>query len=272
MGKTIAYQGTRASFSEMAIERYFGTDAEPLGKVTFDAVFESLTAGEANFAALPIENSLIGPIFENIDLIVQNEIAVVGEVRLPIEHCLVGKKGQALEGIKRVYSHTKALAQCTCFFEKHPWMEPIVHFDTAGAARDIALSEEWNSAAIGSRKTAEVYPLEILKTHLEDEPSNTTRFLVLKKKENGIEKNDGTKASLLFTLQHVPGTLARVLKALANRDVNLVQIISRPIKEKPFEYLFFVDILFSGNIEEILSVLKRETQTLKLLGTYAPDQ
>jgi prephenate dehydratase len=268
MQKKIAYQGTKASFSEMAILRYFGQCVEPIGKVTFEEVFDSLAKAEVDFAVLPVENSLIGPIFENFDLIAGQDVSVVAEVCLQIEHCLVGKKGQQIEQIRKVYSHPKALAQCTGFFQTHPWLEPVVHFDTAGAVRDMGLSGDLGLAAIGSKKTAEVYNLEILRSNLEDDASNTTRFWVLKKGSEA--EGRGGKCSLLFTLKHVPGALAEVLSVLANCGVNLTQIVSRPIREKPFEYLFFVDIVFSEGIEETMEALRSKTQTLKLLGHYEP--
>lgn len=272
MRKKIAYQGTRASFSEMAIQKFFSEDVECVGKVTFEDVFATLEKGEVELAALPVENTLIGPIVENFDLFSRYEITVVGELCLPIEHCLVGRKGQKLEEIKKVYSHPKALAQCVGFFREHPWMEPMLHYDTAGAVKQIADLDNPQLAAIGSRKTAEVYQLEILKTHLEDDKSNTTRFLFLKQgalKET--QKKEG-KCSLLFTLKHVPGALAAVLTTLAEQGVNLTQIVSRPIREKPFEYLFFVDILFSEKVsmEKVLELMRNQTEMLKLLGLYEP--
>jgi prephenate dehydratase len=270
--KKIAYQGTKASFSEMAIEKFFGGGIEAIGKITFEDVFKSLESGDVDLAALPIENSLIGPIFENFDLFARHEATIVGEVCLPIEHCLVGRKGQKVEEIKKVYSHPKALAQCTGFFQTHPSAEPTLHFDTAGAVREVAERGELHSAAIGSRKTAEVYGLEILKEHLEDDKSNTTRFLFLKKGNQSDMQQKAGKCSLLFSLKHVPGALARVLNILAEHQLNLMQIVSRPIREKPFEYLFFVDILFSSNVsmDEVLNILRQETETLKLLGLYEP--
>jgi prephenate dehydratase len=221
---------------------------------------------------LPVENSLIGPIFENFDLFARHEVSVIGEICLPIEHCLVGLKGQKMEEISKVYSHPKALAQCTGFFQSHPWTEPVAHFDTAGAAKEISEKKDLKVAAIASRKTAEVYGLEILKSNLEDDRSNTTRFLILKRTvEEEVQRKEG-KCSLLFTLKHVPGSLATALKTLADHGLNLTQIVSRPIREKPFEYLFFVDILFSKESEMgvVLNVLKEQTQTLKLLGLYDP--
>ncbi len=268
----VAYQGTEASFSQMAIEKYFGAGAECMGKIAFDDVFISLEKGEVDLAALPVENSLIGPIIENFDLIARHDVAVVGELCLPIQHCLVAKKGQKMEQIKKVFSHPKALAQCTGFFQAHPFLESVVHFDTAGAAKEVSEGSDPSIAAIGSRKTAEVYGLEILKSNLEDDRSNTTRFLFLKKGSmTDLERREG-KCSLLFTLKHVRGSLAAVLKVMAEHGLNLTQIVSRPIREKPFEYLFFVDSLFSRDVDmfKFLNAFKNETQTLKLLGLYEP--
>ncbi len=270
--KKVAYQGTKASFSEIAIDRFFGSDVEAIGKVTFQDVFESLERKEVELAAVPIENSLIGPIVENFDLFHRFEATIIGELCLPIEHCLVGRKNQRIKEIKKVFSHPKALAQCTSFFQEHPWIEPVVHFDTAGAVQEIAKRADPALAAIGSRKTAEIYLLEILKAHLEDDRTNTTRFLFLRK---SLAQNlDEGKCSLLFTAKHTPGTLAEVLQILAQHNLNLTQIVSRPIREKPFEYLFFVDILFSRNndLKTILSILKEKTEMLKLLGIYEPSK
>ena len=272
--KKIVYQGTKASYSEIAIDRFFGKEIEPIGKSSFKEVFQSLENEEATFAAIPIENSLIGPIIENFDLFQSYEVSIMGELSLPIEHCLVGKKGQKIEEIKKVLSHSKALKQCSGFFQAHPWIEPVVHFDTAGAAKEISEQNDPRLAAIGSRKTATVYSLEVLKDHLEDDCSNQTRFLFLQKKECSSWTLNQGKCSLLFTLNHVSGSLSEILLILAIHGLNLTQIVSRPIREKPFEYLFFADILFSKNnqFETILQTIKEKTQTLKLLGIYEPSK
>lgn len=272
MTKKVAYQGVKASFSEMAIDRYFSGGAEAVGKVTFDEVFEALCDAQVDRAALPIENSLIGPIVENFDLLARHAVTIVGELCLPIVHCLVVKKGQKLEEIRKVSSHPKALAQCTRFFQEHPWIEPVVHFDTAGAAREIAMGSDSTAAAIGSRRTAEEYGLEILQENLEDDGSNTTRFLFLQKgQKERVDLTEG-KCSLLFTLAHRPGSLAAALNILAEEGLNLMQIVSRPIREKPFEYLFFVDLLYSEEIDlqKVLQKMGNHTETFKLLGVYAP--
>lgn len=274
--KKVVYQGTKASFSEIAIESFFGKAVQSIGKMAFKDVFHAIESQEADFAAVPIENSLIGPIVENFDLFNIHETKIIGELCLPIEHCLVGKKGQKLREIKKVFSHPKALAQCTDFFQAHPWIEPVVHFDTAGAAREVSRASDPSLAAIGSRKTAEVYQLEVLKAHLEDDPSNTTRFLFLQMSDKTAMPQilGEAKYSLLFTLKHEPGALSDVLLLLAKHGLNLTQIVSRPIRERPFEYLFFVDILFSQDkdVESVLNVLKEKTQSLKLLGIYAPSK
>ena len=270
--KKIAYQGTKASFSEIAIDRFFGNNVQAIGKISFEDVFKSLESQEVEMAAVPIENSLIGPIVENFDLFHRYDAKIIGELCLPIEHCLVGLKDQKIEEIKKVYSHPKALAQCTLFFQAHPWIEPIVHYDTAGAVQEIAERSDRTAAAIGSRKTAEIYSLAVIKENLEDDPSNTTRFLFLRKSAPQDLKEG--KCSLLFTLKHIPGALAEILKILAEHELNLMQIVSRPIREKPFEYLFFVDILFSRDhdLQTILHRLKEKTELLKLLGIYEPSK
>ena len=272
MDKRVAYQGTRGSFSEMAIQKHFQGGAKGVGKITFEEVFESLALDEVDLALLPIENSCIGPIVENFDLLARNDVRVIAEVCLPIKHCLLGKKGQKLEEIKKVYSHPKALAQCTQFFREHPWMEPTVYFDTAGAAEEVGLLNDPGIAAIGSRSCAEVYGLEILRGSIEDSKNNTTRFFLLEKATAPyLHKAEG-KCSLLFTLKHEKGTLSCVLQELAEHGLNLMQIVSRPIVEKPFEYLFFIDILFlkQEDIIKGLEVVKQKTQTCKLLGMYDP--
>lgn len=270
MHPRVAYQGTEGSFSENAIEFFFGSLSSPIGKITFEDVFKSLSSNEVEFAALPVENSLIGPIVENLDLFAQNEITVVGELYLPIEHCLMGKHGQRLEEIRKVYSHPKALAQCTNFFAAYPQAKPIVHFDTAGAAREVSLQNDLSVAAIGSRRAAELYKLEVIKSHLEDDQSNTTRFLFLKKGEMLTSNIKTGKCSLLFSLNHQPGALSNAIKIFSDYGLNLTQIVSRPIRERPFEYLFFVDIILSGEVDlsSVMEALRATTQSLKLLGVY----
>jgi prephenate dehydratase len=270
--KAVAYQGAQGAFSEMAIECYFGDKVKAIGKNSFAEVFNSLAQHTVDLIALPIENSLIGPIFENFDLLTSYPFTVIGELCLPIEHCLIAKKGQEIENIKKVYSHPKALAQCQAFFQNHPWMEPIAHFDTAGAAQDIALSQDPTIAAVASRKTADLYSLEILRVHLEDEPNNTTRFWFLSHAKTQGEVKKTGKCSLLFNIRHQPGSLAQVLQFLAQQGLNLTQIVSRPIREQPFHYRFFVDVLYSCDAQlfDALQGLQEITQELKLLGIYEP--
>ena len=164
-----------------------------------------------------------------------------------------GTKGK-LEDVKVVYSHPKALAQCTAFFKAHPWIEPAVDFDTAGAAQKIAQQESPEAAAIASTHTAELYGLKVLMEHLEDNPRNTTRFVFVEKTRNALLK--AGKCSLLFTLKHEPGTLADVLRIFSTYGMNL----------------FFVDILFSHavDLEEALQKTAQKTETLSVLGTYEP--
>ncbi|MES2122217.1 MAG: prephenate dehydratase domain-containing protein [Chlamydiota bacterium] len=266
--KRVAYQGVKASFSETAIEKCLVV-SEAVGYKSFKEVFAALLTGKVELAAIPIENTLIGPIAENVDLLYECDVEIVREYCMPIAHCLLVKSEQArLDEISQVISHPKALAQCTGFFESHPWIEPVMHEDTAGAAREIAEGGALGKGAIASRRTAEVYGLHVLKEHLEDDPSNTTRFVFLKRKGEG--SSVGNKISLLFTLPHLPGALAEALGVLREEWLNLTQIVSRPLKGLPFEYLFFIEASLDAEVDwqSVIAKLKEKTHTLKVLGVY----
>lgn len=267
--KRVAYQGVKAAFSEMAIEKCLGTSCEAIGYKSFKEVFAALCTGAVDLAAIPIENTLIGPIAENIDLLYECAVEIASEYCMPIAHCLLVKSTTVrLEEITEVISHPKALAQCASFFESHPWMMPVMHEDTAGAACTIAEGGVLGKGAIASRRTAEVYGLHVLKEHVEDDPSNTTRFVFLKRKGEG--NLIGNKISLLFTLPHLPGALAEALDVLREEWLNLTQIVSRPLRGLPFEYLFFVEAALDADVDwqRVIAKLKEKTHTLKVLGVY----
>lgn len=267
---TCAYQGIAGSYSHTAVCQFFKEGIDAIGKEQFEDVFHALEQGLVDFAAIPVENSLIGPIVENLDLLSAHNVSIMGELYLPIRHCLIGIKGQKIQEIQTVLSHPKALDQCKGFFKTHPWIKPTVHFDTAGAVSTVAKSENEHMAAIASGLAADVYSLEILQRDLEDDQTNTTRFLFVRNKKNE-EQIRGQKCSIMFTVKHESGSLLSVLNVLEKQGANLTQIVSRPIKNRPFEYLFFVDFLGNMDQTNLLSSLKEVTQTLKLLGCYEPS-
>lgn len=272
----IVYQGAHGSFSELAALAAFESDIQLTGKETFLSLYEALEKGQAEIAVIPIENALIGSIWENYDLLPQLDIEIIGEKLLKIEHCLLGINDakDAFHKIKRVYFHPKALDQCRAFFRAHPWIEPIIHYDTAGAAALLAQRQAPEEAANASYETAELYSLCVLKRGIADNPQNYTRFLFgAKKSRNGLQ---GDKCTLLTMLNHKPGALAEVLQAIACHGINLTKIESRPIIGQPFEYLFYIDLQFEKSqlqmLEQVLKNLKKITQSCKMLGIYNKDR
>jgi len=274
--KTIAYQGVKGAFSYMTALKEFGEDNNFRGLQTFKEVFELIDCEEADYAVIPIENSLIGSIYENYDLLNIYEVRIIGEYFTKIEHCLLTfstsheQGSERLKRIKKVLSHPKALEQCSCFFQRHPWIEAVVYMDTAAAAAEIASNGDPTWAAIASASAAELYGLEILKKGIEDDPKNYTRFVTVTKKK--IHSDQIDKCSLLLQLKHMPGSLAEMLKQFADHAINLTKIESRPLRGTPFEYLFYVDFEFMGrkrrDVEDLLSGLCSKVQKLKILGFY----
>lgn len=274
--KTIAYQGVRGAFSHMTALKEFGEKNTFKGAHTFKEVFEMVESGKADYAVIPIENSLIGSIYENYDLLNSYEMQIVGEHYTKIEQCLLAvptpyeKKERRLKEIQRVLSHPKALEQCSHFFQRHPWIEAVVYMDTAAAAAEVASKGDLSLGAIASAHAAALYGLEILKKAVEDDPKNYTRFVTITKKELYDDLID--KCSLLLQLKHIPGTLAEMLKQCADRELNLMKIESRPLRGAPFEYLFYIDLEFTRGKQEAVERLVKEmccrVQKLKILGFY----
>ena len=217
---------------------------------------------------LPVENSLHGTVIPAYDLLVDHDLHVQAEVIVRVEHCLIAPAGMKLSDIKQAWSHYQALGQCEQTLRRMQ-IEPITYYDTAGAARDLAANPEPNTAAIASALAAETYGLEILVHNLEDEAFNYTRFFALG--DTPPARDDPSKTSIVFTTRHQPGALFTVLAELAQRDINLTKIESRPRRDRPWHYLFYVD--FEGHADEtavqqaLLGILK-SASFLKVLGSY----
>lgn len=223
----IVYQGAKGSYSHKTL---LGLNGEKVGLATFKDVYEAVSKGEADLGLLPIENALIGTIYETIDLLAEGELKIVGELTTKVDHCLLALPDAK---IKKVLSHPKALEQCTKFLQKHPEWEIVPFYDTAGAA--IAAAADPSVGAIASVGAAQEYGLEILHKNIQDHEKNYTRFFLISKRQAA-----GNKSSLCFTLDHKPGALAAMLAQFAGS--NLTHIVSRPIPGKPFEYIFYVDL------------------------------
>jgi len=264
----VAFQGEPGAYSEAAIFEHFGAQAESLPCETFEQVFERVAQGKARYGFLPIENSLAGSIHRNYDLLLQNDLHVVGEHHLRVSHCLIGLPGARLEDIESVISHPQALAQCDGTLRRLGVKTEAV-YDTAGSVRLVQAEGNPRRAAIASRRAAQLYGMTILAEAIEDNPLNFTRFLILAAEP--VHPRGDAKTSIVFALQNAPGALFKALSVFALRDIDLTKIESRPLVGKPWEYLFYIDL--AGSTEETrvrnaLHNLSEFATFLRVLGSY----
>ncbi len=271
---TIAFQGEAGAYSEQAIYQHFGSRESADPPVTavpcrsFQAIFEAIHEGKAALGMLPVENSLAGTVIPAYDQLVDHDLRIQAEVVLKVNHCLMAPADTVLADVKRVMSHPQALAQCERTLQRMG-LEPVTHYDTAGAARDLAAKPEPGTAAIASELAADIYNLTVLSRNVEDESFNYTRFFVLGTAEP--PQNDPSKTSIIFTTRHTPGALYYVLGELADRGINLTKIESRPRRNRPWHYLFYVD--FEGHesdtaVREAMLGILKHASFLKVLGSY----
>jgi prephenate dehydratase len=266
---SVAFQGERGSFSEEAAYKLLGRTVRVRPCDAFSAIFESVTSKRTQYCLAPIENTLAGSVYENYDLLLKNDLHIIGEVNLRIAHNLMAFPGTTPRNLRQVYSHPVALAQCGGFFSKHPGIEKIPFYDTAGSVKMLAERRIQGAAAIASQVAATVYGARILRTHLEDHRENFTRFLLLSRKARIDLKAD--KVSIVFSTANVPGALYKCLSVFALRDIDLTKMESRPLRGRPWEYFFYLD--FRGNIREercrkALDHLTEVTNFLRVLGCY----
>jgi chorismate mutase/prephenate dehydratase len=264
----VAFQGERGAYSESAVYKFFGETAEVKPCRDFKDVFESVEKQETNFGVVPVENSIEGSVNQTYDLFLKHDLKVRGEVIVKIEHCLIANPTTKLEDVKAVYSHPQALAQCRTFLEKSGW-ELIPTYDTAGSVKILKEKGLKNAAAIASEKAAELYEMKILQRDIADNPENYTRFFVIAKEDAPMTGKD--KTSVIFAATHKPGALYNALGEFAKRGINLTKIESRPTKQTPWEYNFYLD--FEGHrsesrCAEVLDALGKYAVFVKILGSY----
>ena len=265
--KRVAYQGLPGAYAELAARKSFPDDCRFLPSESFRSTVESVLSGEADFAVLPIENSSYGAVADNFDLLLQfPEAVILGECFLPVEHVLMALPGGTLSGIRRVFSHPQALAQCESFFREHPRIEAVPARNTAEAARRVRESGERELAALASENAAEIYGLSILQRAVNQQKSNTTRFLIVGKEK--IYERGAERLSLSFELSHRPGALYHVLGSFLFNDLNLSMIQSRPVPDRPFEYRFFVDVMGNLSDPDVRNALS-ELPGFRILGNYS---
>jgi len=266
----IGYQGVPGAYSEQALREIFGVHAKAKPCADFETVFKGVASGKLTAGVVPIENSLAGSIHQNYDHLLKHAVTIVGEYSLRVRHNLLVRPGVRLRDLRQVQSHPQALAQCAKFLRTLKGAELVPHFDTAGAARDIVSDDV---AAIASATAAENYGLSILKAGIEDDASNFTRFLVIKKaaKRGASNAKGDQKTSVVFSLRNIPGAMHKSLGIFALRDIDLFKIESRPLPGSPWQYLFYLD--FAGSVADqpiarALAHLQEISTFLKVLGSY----
>ena len=275
--KAIAFQGERGAFSEEAARRLAGSDVSVMPCARFEDIFLAVKEGRAGGAAVPIENTLAGTVHENYDHLVHFELPIVAETSVRIVHNLIAPQGISFSKIKRVFSHPVALNQCLDFFARNPQIERIPFYDTAGSVKMVVREGLKDAAGIASAVAAEIYGGRILRRSIESDRSNFTRFLLLRTpqfaRRHPVAPADHQvwKTTVVFSTRNVPGALFRALSAFALRDLNLTKIESRPLRGKPWEYLFyleFLDHVDSAPARNALNHLAELTDFQRVLGCY----
>lgn len=273
----IAFQGERGAFSEVAVRQLLGPSPEVVPLQRFEDVFRSLKEGKVQGAVVPIENTLHGSVHENYDHLQHYQLPIVGETSVRIVHNLIAPAGVTFGKIRRVYSHPVALNQCLRFFASHPRMERESFYDTAGSVKMIMEQRPPDAAAIASSVAADLYGARILRRSIEDDRQNFTRFFLLRTpaylRRHPLRPDSARqwKTSLVFATRNVPGALFRSLSAFALRDLNLLKIESRPLRGKPWEYLFYVDFVGrvdAPNARNAIHHLQELADLLQILGCY----
>ncbi len=272
----IVFQGEHGAYSEEAIRQHFGPTVDTRPCHTFEEIFAAVEEGQAQLGVVPVENSMAGSINKTYDLLLERDLHVVGEVFLRVRHNLLSTAGTALSDITQVRSHPQALAQCERYLNQHGW-KAIPWYDTAGSAKELAAHPEPGIAVIASALAAQTYGLTILEEGVEDLYWNFTRFFVIgvRAQDSLVEPNGAPgaacKTSLVFATPHTPGALHGCLGEFASRGINLTKLESRPRRNRPWNYVFYLD--FEGdwrepNCQQALVAVLARAAFVKLLGSY----
>lgn len=264
----VAFQGIDGAYSQSAIYQYFGPETETLPCKSLRGVFEAVEKGRAELGIVPVENARAGSQPRAYELLLERDLRIRAEVIMHIKHTLMAAPGSQLADLRRIRSTLQSLNQCEKFISRHN-LEEIPAFDTASSARELAQNPENSLAVIANKLAAEIYKLDILQEEIEDVPFNYTRFFVLGNEDP--PRAQRCKTSLIFSARHLPGSLYRCLGEFAERNLNLTKIESRPRRNRPWQYLFYLD--FEGHwqdevAEAALLGLLRRAGFVKLLGSY----
>jgi len=275
----VAYSGEPGAFAEDAVRAYFGEEVPTLSIGGFRGVFETVAAGGAVAGVVPIENVVNGTVRENYDLLLEFLLEIRGEVVVPVRLCLAALPGETLGGIERVYSHVQALGQADAFLRTRPWTL-LTTYNTAGAGKAIADRGERGAAAVLSPRAAALFGLQVLATDVQGDPGNRTRFLVVAAAGAVVppaapaaaDPSGAARTTLVMGIRNEPGALLRAMTVFADHDLNMSKIESRPARDRPWEYVFWVDLDADATAfatREALADLAGVTTSVRVLGSYA---
>lgn len=270
----VGFQGELGAFSQEAVRQLLGDRAAVVPFQRFEEVFRALDRSETDASVIPIENTLAGSVHENYDHLLHFDVKIVAETNVRIVHNLMAPPGVRFRDIRRLYSHPVALNQCLQFFSDHPEIERVPFYDTAGSVKMVMEEKLPDAGAIASTVAASIYGAHILRRSIEDDRQNFTRFFLLNAKRRVVPEERSVKVwktSIVFNTRNVPGALFRSLSVFALRDLNLNKIESRPLRGKPWEYLFYVD--FEGReddpvAQKALGHLAELADFMRVLGSY----
>lgn len=273
MSKRIAIQGVKGCFHEQAARLFYEEHGHVVPQIveclTFDSLYESMNAGNADAAVMAIENTVSGGLLPNFELLRKYDHKIKGEVFLRIQQNLMAMPGQKIEDIKEVRTHYMAINQTREFFKNYPWIRLVESEDTAKSAAEVAAEGLMGVGAVASTLAADLYGLEILAESIETYKQNFTRFLILDDSLE-VDRQKIDKSSMCFTLSHTPGSLAHVLTILSFYGMNLTRIQSLPIPGQEWQYFFYVDIKFDDYVryEQALAAVRPLMEDLRILGEY----
>ena len=267
----VGFQGEHGAFHEQAAQKLVQQPFDTVPHPTFPVLFRALAGRKIDYAVAAIENTLAGSIHENYDLLLKHRLPILKETSVRIVHNLIAPKGVSVRSVRKVYSMPIAHAQCMRFLEKHRSWEMVPFYDTAGSVKMLMQERPPGAAAIASKGAAERYGARILAADIGDEKENYTRFFLLGRRAAKLPLSKEAKTSIVFATRNIPGALFRCLSAFALRDINLTKIESRPLRGRPFEYLFYLDFLgnpASPAVRNALKHLEEITEFVRVLGCY----
>ncbi len=263
----VCFLGPEATFTHMACLRHFGESAELIPLINVTEVFEAVERGEAEYGVVPIENSTEGVVSNTLDMFVEYNLNIIGEITLEVSHSLLSRTGD-ISHLKKIYSHPHAIAQCRGWLEKHLRNVPVYHVESTAKAAELA-AEDSSAGAIASEGAARLYGLRVIKRNIQDNIYNFTRFIIIGK--ISPERTGKDKTSVIFSVKDEVGALFKILEPFARYGINLTKIESRPVKKRAWEYLFFLDMeghIKDERVRKAINEMRILTNYFKLLGSY----